>query len=79
MRLQLSSDLMSVENRERAGCAMNARDYQHDGLATRACRCPRCELEVGFCEQVHTGGCSAAGCTRRRPAELKPGATGSAQ
>jgi hypothetical protein len=26
-----------------SGCAMNARDYQHDGLATRACRCPRCE------------------------------------
>ncbi len=23
-------------------------------------------LEVGFCEQVHTGGCSGAGCARRR-------------
>ena len=22
-------------------------------------------LEVGFCEQVHTGGCSAAGCVAR--------------
>src|SRR5438034_10037933 len=25
-------------------------------------------LEVGFCEQVHTGGCSAAGCVARAAA-----------
>ena len=28
-------------------------------------------LEVGFCEQVHTGGCSAAGCVARAAAGLQ--------
>ncbi len=27
-------------------------------------------LEVGFCEQVHTGGCSAAGCVARAAAAI---------
>ena len=30
-------------------------------------------LEVGFCEQVHTGGCSAAGCVARAAAAIDAG------
>src|SRR5260370_39920920 len=30
-------------------------------------------LEVGFCEQVHTGGCSAAGCVARAAAAIDYG------
>src|SRR2546421_1801771 len=30
-------------------------------------------LEVGFCEQVHTGGCSAAGCVARAAAPIDYG------
>ena len=30
-------------------------------------------LEVGFCEQVHTGGCSAAGCVVRAAAAIEYG------
>ena len=30
-------------------------------------------LEVGFCEQVHTGGCSAAGCVARAAAAIEYG------
>ena len=30
-------------------------------------------LEVGFCEQVHTGGCSAAGCVMRAAAAIDYG------
>ena len=30
-------------------------------------------LEVGFCEQVHTGGCSAVGAVARRPAAIDAG------
>src|SRR2546430_3732065 len=30
-------------------------------------------LEVGFCEQVHTGGCSAAGCVVRAAAAVDYG------
>src|SRR5438445_8524255 len=30
-------------------------------------------LEVGFCEQVHTGGCSAAGCVARAAAAMDYG------
>src|SRR5262249_46056421 len=30
-------------------------------------------LDVGFCEQVHTGGCSAAGCVARAAAAIDYG------
>jgi acetyl-CoA acetyltransferase len=30
-------------------------------------------LEVGFCEQVHTGGCSAVGCVARAAAAIDAG------
>src|SRR5262249_49337385 len=30
-------------------------------------------LEVGFCEQVHTGGCSAAGCVARAATAIEYG------
>ena len=35
--------------------------------------CDMLGLEVGFCEQVHTGGCSAAGCVARAAAAIDYG------
>ena len=35
-------------------------------------------IEVGFCEQVHTGGCSAAGCVARTAAAITAGARSAA-
>src|SRR5260221_12122864 len=34
--------------------------------------CDMLGLEVGFCEQVHTGGCSAAGALPRAPPAIDP-------
>src|SRR5258708_21892137 len=35
--------------------------------------CDMLGLEVGFCEQVHTGGCSAGGAVPRAAAAIHPG------